>query len=77
MLTLPPYQPSSLTKMRQVNSLPLIWRAALEAAYVSFVWSERRRTRAQLKHLSSDQLADLGVTPSQAQTECEKWFWRP
>ena len=77
MLTLTQYDPSNLAKLGQVNTLPIASRVALKAAYVTFVWSERSRTRAQLKHLSPEQLADLGLTSAQAAYESEKWFWRP
>ncbi len=77
MLTLTQYDTSSLTKLGQVKTLPLISRMALKTAYVTFVWSERSRTRAALKHLSTEHLGDLGLTQAEAQQECRKWFWRP
>ena len=77
MLTLTQYDPSNLTKLGQVNTLPLVSRAALKTAYVTFVWSERSRTRAALKHLPTARLKDLGLTEAEAQQECKKWFWRP
>ena len=77
MLTLTQYDPSGLTKLRQVNTLPLTSRLALHIAYVTFLWSERSRTRSGLKRLTHEQLTDIGLTRRQAHIESRKWFWRP
>ncbi len=77
MLTLTQYDPSNLTKLGNVNTLPLVSRVALKTAYVTFVWSERSRTRAALKDIDATRLADIGLTEAQAQAESKKWFWRP
>ena len=40
------------------------------------VWRMRARSRADLKHLNSDQLNDIGISRSEAIYEASKPFWR-
>ncbi|MBG6290086.1 MULTISPECIES: DUF1127 domain-containing protein [Pseudomonas] len=39
-------------------------------------WHQNARTRRQLAELSSLQLADLGISPSERVREISKPFWR-
>lgn len=39
-------------------------------------WRERARQRGQLARLDARMLRDIGVTPSEAERECDKPFWR-
>ena len=41
------------------------------------IWHRNRRTRARLATLDHHQLADIGLSPAQRDTECTKWFWQP
>ncbi|OBY88002.1 hypothetical protein A6723_002060 [Pseudomonas sp. AU11447] len=40
------------------------------------LWHQNARTRRQLAELSSLQLADLGISPSERVREISKPFWR-
>jgi len=40
------------------------------------LWWRRAHTRRSLKHLDTDQLADIGVTRTQAVQEAAKPFWK-
>ena len=39
-------------------------------------WETRARTRAALRALPADRLADLGLSPTEALHEARKPFWR-
>lgn len=39
-------------------------------------WRERIRQRMQLARLDARMLRDVGITPSEAEHECNKPFWR-
>lgn len=39
-------------------------------------WRNRSRSRLSLRHLDAHMLRDIGVTVQDAETECEKPFWR-
>jgi uncharacterized protein YjiS (DUF1127 family) len=39
-------------------------------------WRERSRQRQQLARLDRRMLRDIGVTPDEAERECNKPFWR-
>ena len=40
------------------------------------LWRERSRQRQQLARLDRRMLHDIGVTPDEAERECNKPFWR-
>ncbi len=48
---------------------------ALRVAVALTVWSERRRTRLQLKHLDAHLLRDIGLDRLTAQREANRKFW--
>ena len=39
-------------------------------------WRERSRQRQQLARLDRRMLRDIGITPDEAERECNKPFWR-
>lgn len=39
-------------------------------------WSERARSRRQLRRLSPESLRDIGIDQTQADVEARKPFWR-
>jgi uncharacterized protein YjiS (DUF1127 family) len=54
------------------------WRDLLHGAVTLVrLWHRRARERADLAHLDMRMLRDIGVTPSEAERECDKPFWRP
>jgi uncharacterized protein YjiS (DUF1127 family) len=40
------------------------------------LWRQRAREREQLAHLDTRMLRDIGITPYETDTECNKPFWR-
>jgi len=40
------------------------------------IWQQRYRQRRQLAQLEAFQLADIGISYAQAQTEADKPFWQ-
>ena len=51
--------------------------AFLRGLFVLRVWLERARQRRALSELSEHHLADIGLEPYEARTECNKWPWQP
>ena len=66
-----------LAQLSARTTLPPVSRWAVQFAYLSYLWSQRRRTRAQLRALDPARLQDIGLTPDEARLEYSKWFWRP
>ncbi|MFK7937832.1 MAG: DUF1127 domain-containing protein [Roseovarius sp.] len=77
MAILSPASSTALTQLSARSTLPLISQVAIKVAYVCLLWSQRRRTRMALRDLSDHTLRDIGLTPTQAHAEADKWFWRP
>jgi len=69
--------PSHLAHLSARTALPLSARVAVRLAYLFLVWSERSRSRHQLRTLPEHLLRDIGFTPGQAVAESRKPFWRP
>ena len=44
-------------------------------AYVTHVWTVRRRSRQELVKLTDEMLWDIGITRKQALAEARKPFW--
>ena len=57
-------------------SFHLLGSAVLALAGLTLVWSARASQRRRLRELDPTGLADLGITPEQAQREAEKPMWR-
>ncbi|MBM2576759.1 hypothetical protein JQC91_10630 [Jannaschia sp. Os4] len=53
---------------------PRLPRPALDLGVLS-VWAVRARTRAHLREVAPDRLADLGLDARQAEAEAAKPFW--
>ncbi len=66
----------ALTYLRNSPALPLASVWAVRFAVVVSKWATRRRTRAVLRQLTPQQLADVGLTPAQAHHEQAKVFWQ-
>ena len=56
--------------------LPPLSRVLLNVTMVLVTWDLRRRTRKDLRSLSSHLLLDIGMDPTRAAIEAEKPFWR-
>jgi len=67
----------ALAQLARRDTLPLGSRVAVRVAYAIAVWTTRHRTRLALRHLSTAQLDDLGLTATEARNEAAKPFWRP
>lgn len=69
--------PTHLAHLAASATLPVGARVAVRVAYLLLVWSERRRSRHDLRELPHHLLRDIGRTPAQADAESRKPFWRP
>ena len=67
----------ALAQLSQSRALPIVSRWAVQVAYLCLVWSQRSRTRCQLKGLEPRMLRDIGITEGESHAEFLKWFWRP
>ena len=38
-------------------------------------WQRNRRSRIELSRMSPRELRDIGLSPAEAETECNKPFW--
>lgn len=61
---------------RNAPNLPLIAQVAVSFAYLVVIWSERHKTRKQLRKLSPQLLRDVGITQTMSDEEARKPFWR-
>jgi uncharacterized protein YjiS (DUF1127 family) len=67
---------TDLMQLSQTTRLPVVSAYAVKLAYLTLIWSERRRTRRELSEIPLTRLDDIGLTFDQARTEARKWFWR-
>ena len=56
--------------------LPPLSRVAITLALAIATWELRHKTRKHLSQLTSDQLHDIGLTQTNAESESAKPFWR-
>lgn len=66
--------------MSYLNSraaLPVLAQAAVAFAVLVTKWSNRQRSRQHLRHLSAEQLKDIGVSRQEAHYQGTLPFWRP
>ena len=68
---------STLAQLSRAGTLPLASQVAVRVAYLIAIWSTRHRPRRVLRHMSMEQLRDIGLDPSSADIESQKGFWRP
>lgn len=68
--------PETLSILNQ-RGLPLLAVVAVKVAVCLTTWATRRRTRLALAQLQPWQLADVGLTPEQAEREASRMFWQP
>lgn len=59
----------------RVSPAPVV-RLAVAIAYQLMSWDEAFRTRQKLKHLTTHELEDIGLTPHDVRKEIRKpFFW--
>jgi uncharacterized protein YjiS (DUF1127 family) len=56
--------------------LPPVATAVFALAVTVLKWEQRQQTRRALKRLDAHMLNDIGLTQSDAQSECKKRFWQ-
>jgi len=66
----------ALVYLETATTLPAVSVLALRVAVTVAKWSERHRTRKDLRSLDPAGLRDIGLMPSQAWREARKPFWR-
>lgn len=69
------YHPMDGASREPSNDLPTLSHLALRLAAAWHLACRRSVTRRALKMLTRTQLADIGVTPEEAQQEHQKRFW--
>lgn len=72
-----PLAAADLAYLNSRASLPALAQIAVRTAVVLTRWSQRHRTRKQLRHLSDQQLHDIALTREQAWRQSSLPFWRP
>lgn len=55
---------------------PVLATLAVKFAVLLTAWATRRRTRLALSRLETWQLRDVGLTPTEADFESRRVFWR-
>ncbi|UWQ89455.1 DUF1127 domain-containing protein [Aliisedimentitalea scapharcae] len=66
--------------MAYLNSrpaLPVLAQWAVGFAVLVTKWTLRQRTRKHLRHLTPEQLQDIGLTRAEAHYQATLPFWRP
>ncbi|WP_439522247.1 DUF1127 domain-containing protein [Marivita sp.] len=66
---------SQIAYLGEQSTLSPVAVVALRVAVTFTQWSERRRTRTQLKHLDDHLLCDIGLDRLTAQREANRKFW--
>lgn len=67
---------SSLSYLGQQSALSPLATFAVHLAVVVTKWSERRRTRMQLKDLDDHLLWDIGIDRATARKEANRPYWK-
>ncbi|KIN60937.1 hypothetical protein Z945_1920 [Sulfitobacter noctilucae] len=68
--------PNALSILSDAH-MPVAAHWAVKFAVLATAWATRRRTRLALAQLEPWQLADVGLTPSEADAESGRVFWQP
>jgi uncharacterized protein YjiS (DUF1127 family) len=61
--------------MQSIRGLRLFGRVQAGPA-VFQIWCRRAKTRRGLRQLDARELCDIGLSESERQRECDKWFWQ-
>ncbi len=68
---------SNMTFLNSRPALPILAQVALGFAVLITKWSLRHRTRKHLRHMSAEQLNDIGIDRKDAHYQATLPFWRP
>ncbi|WP_083790450.1 DUF1127 domain-containing protein [Roseobacter sp. MED193] len=71
------HSPSHASYLNSRPALPVLAQAAVAFAVLVTKWSIRHNTRKELRHLSAEQLKDIGITRQEAHYQGTLPFWRP
>ncbi|MEP2718614.1 DUF1127 domain-containing protein [Pseudophaeobacter sp.] len=71
------HSPSHTSYLNSRATLPVLAQAAVAFAVLVTKWSNRQRSRKHLRHLSAEQLKDIGVSRQDAHYQGTLPFWRP
>ncbi|OIQ36170.1 MAG: hypothetical protein BM558_14155 [Roseobacter sp. MedPE-SW] len=69
--------PSHASYLNSRPALPVLAQAAVAFAVLVTKWSIRHNTRKELRHLSAEQLKDIGISRQEAHYQGTLPFWRP
>ncbi|GLQ34951.1 hypothetical protein GCM10007939_12340 [Amylibacter marinus] len=58
------------------TDLPVASTVAIKFAHTVAIWGDRTKMRRAVGRLSDAHLRDIGITPTQAQIEAQKPFWK-
>ena len=75
-MTHPGSIPNDALSILSQPGTPLAARMAVGFAVLVTKWATRRRTRLALSRLEPWQLRDVGLTPTEADFESRRVFWR-
>jgi len=67
----------SLARAANLPSLPAFSLVLLKCAAVFAAWSQRAKSRKELRELPPEALRDIGVSREEAERESLKRFWMP
>lgn len=68
---------SNMSFLVSCPALPVMAQWAVAFAVLITKWTLRRRTRKHLRHMSQEQLNDIGRNRSEALHQATLPFWRP
>ena len=77
MTTSASHSPSHTSYLNSRPALPVLAQAAVAFAVLVTKWSTRQNTRKELRHLSAEQLKDIGISRQEAHYQGTLPFWRP
>lgn len=75
-MTQPRSIPTDVLSILAQPGTPVAAQLAVKFAVLVTTWATRRRTRLALKQLEQWQLSDVGLTPTEADIESRRVFWR-
>lgn len=76
-MTLPAiHNRNAIALLSSMDKLPPLSQLAFAASVQVMTWEMRARTRKTLAKLTDDELADIGLTPGDANREARLRFWQ-
>ena len=68
---------SNMSFLASRPAMPVMAHLAVAFAVLITKWSQRQHTRKHLRHLTVQQLDDVGLSPFEAHNQANLPFWRP